>query len=112
MAKPTTIILRYSNNLIDEISKDRYHKKLNEKVKGLRLPIKKENEVKEDDISLTDDDIKKMLELLDEESVKKILEEYGLEIDSLFDDFTKIIENYREKIHLKYFTLKYYYTVI
>lgn len=50
MAKPTTIILRYSNNLIDEISKDRYHKKLNEKVKGLRLPIKKENEVKEDDI--------------------------------------------------------------
>lgn len=50
------------------------------------------------------DDIKKMLELLDEESVKKILEEYGLEIDSLFDDFTKIIENYREKIHLKYFS--------
>ena len=50
------------------------------------------------------DDIKKMLELLDEESVKKILEEYGLEIASLFDDFTKIIENYREKIHLKYFS--------
>lgn len=49
-AKPTTIILRYSNNLIDEISKNRYHRKLNEKVKGLKLPVKKENETKDDDI--------------------------------------------------------------
>lgn len=49
-AKPTTIILGYSNNLIDEISKNRYHRKLNEKVKGLKLPVKKENETKEDDI--------------------------------------------------------------
>ena len=48
--KPTTIILRYSNNLIDETSKTRYHKKLNKKVPGIKLPTKKEEEKAEDDI--------------------------------------------------------------
>lgn len=49
-AKPTTVILRYSNNIIDEVTKNRYHKKLNEKVKDLKLPVKKEKETKEDDM--------------------------------------------------------------
>ena len=49
-AKPTTIILRYSDDTIDEITKTRYHKRLNEKVKELNLPTKRDDEVKEDDI--------------------------------------------------------------
>lgn len=48
-AKPTTIILRYSNELIDETTKNRYHRKLNEKVEGINLPTKKEDEVSNDD---------------------------------------------------------------
>lgn len=48
-AKPTTIVLRYSNDLIDEITKTRYHKKINEKVKGIKLPEKKEKETESDD---------------------------------------------------------------
>lgn len=49
-AKPTTIILRYSNNIVDEVSKTRYHKKLNEKIPQIKLPLKKEKEIDEDDI--------------------------------------------------------------
>lgn len=49
--KPTTIVLRYSDNNFDDVTKTRYHKKLNEKVNGLKLPIKKEKETLESDIS-------------------------------------------------------------
>lgn len=48
-AKPTTIILRYSNNLIDIVTKTRYHKKLNKNVEGVELPIEKEKETRDDD---------------------------------------------------------------
>ncbi len=48
--KPSTILLRYSNSLIDDITKTRYHKKLNKKVSGIKLPTKKEEEKKDDDI--------------------------------------------------------------
>ena len=48
--KPTTIALRYSDNTIDEVTKTRYHKKLNEKVAGLKLPLKREKETLESDI--------------------------------------------------------------
>lgn len=48
-SKPTTIVLRYSDNNIDDATKTRYHKKLNEKVGGLKLPVKSEKETLEDD---------------------------------------------------------------
>lgn len=48
-AKPTTIILRYSNNLIDETTKTRYHKKLNKNIEGAGLPTKEEEETIDDD---------------------------------------------------------------
>lgn len=47
--KPTTIVLQYRDTSFDELTKTRYHKKLNKKVDGIKLPIKKENETKEDD---------------------------------------------------------------
>jgi hypothetical protein len=45
--KPTTIILRYSDNRIDEHTKTRYHEELNEAIPDLNLPLTKEAE-KED----------------------------------------------------------------
>ncbi|MBP3596218.1 MAG: hypothetical protein J6J60_02300 [Clostridia bacterium] len=48
--KPTTIILRYSDDNIDEITKTRYHKKLNKKIVNLNLPLDKEHEKIEDDV--------------------------------------------------------------
>lgn len=48
-AKPTTIILRYSDKRIDKITKNRYHKKLNEKIQGLRLPTNEDKEKNESD---------------------------------------------------------------
>lgn len=36
---PSTIILRFSDDTIDKITKLRYHKKLNEKIQGLNLPL-------------------------------------------------------------------------
>lgn len=48
-AKPTTIILRYSNNFIDTATKTRYHKKLNKNIEGAELPIEKEKETSDDD---------------------------------------------------------------
>ena len=48
-AKPTTIVLRYSDNNFDDITKTRYHKKLNKKVSGVKLPIEKEKETLESD---------------------------------------------------------------
>lgn len=50
-SKPTTIVLRYSDNNFDDVTKTRYHKKLNENVSGLKLPIKKERETLEDDMA-------------------------------------------------------------
>lgn len=47
--KPTTIVLQYRDTSFDELTKIRYHKKLNKKVEGIKLPIKKENETGEDD---------------------------------------------------------------
>ena len=47
--KPTTIVLRYSDNRIDTITKTRYHKTLNRVIKDIKLPLKKELERKEDD---------------------------------------------------------------
>ena len=49
--KPTTIVLRYSDNNFDEVTTTRYHKKLNKKISGLKLPTKKENETLESDMS-------------------------------------------------------------
>lgn len=41
---PTTIILRFNNTVIDRITKERYHKKLNEKIENLDLPLNEESE--------------------------------------------------------------------
>lgn len=43
-AKPTTIVSRYTNGVIDEQTKTRYHIKLNKKVQGIELPLSKEEE--------------------------------------------------------------------
>lgn len=45
---PTTIVLRFSNNTFDDITKQRYHKKLNQ-FRGLNLPLNKSNENADDD---------------------------------------------------------------
>lgn len=47
-AKPTTIVLRFSDKLFDNVTKQRYHKKLNA-FDGLNLPMNKEDETLEDD---------------------------------------------------------------
>lgn len=47
--KPTTIVLQYRDTSFDEITKTRYHKKLNKKVEEIKLPIKKEKETEDDD---------------------------------------------------------------
>lgn len=41
---PTTIILRYSDDTIDDLTKTRYHKKLNERVTDVELPLSIEDE--------------------------------------------------------------------
>lgn len=46
---PTTIVLRFSDNTIDKITKIRYHKALNKKVKGINLPLSLEEENDESD---------------------------------------------------------------
>lgn len=46
---PTTLILRYSDNRIDEITKTRYHKVLNNNIEDLNLPTRKEEETIADD---------------------------------------------------------------
>lgn len=46
---PTTIILRYSNNILDIVTKKRYHKKLNKVINGINLPINEEDENLESD---------------------------------------------------------------
>lgn len=45
---PSTIILRFSDNTFDNITKQRYHKKLN-RFQGLNLPIDKSSETIDDD---------------------------------------------------------------
>ncbi|WP_196600990.1 hypothetical protein [Pectinatus frisingensis] len=45
---PTTIVLRFSDNTFDDITKQRYHKKLNQ-FRGLNLPLDKSNENADDD---------------------------------------------------------------
>lgn len=45
---PTTIVLRFSDNTFDEITKQRYHKKLNQ-FDGLNLPQDKSSEIATDD---------------------------------------------------------------
>lgn len=45
---PTTIVLRFSDNTFDGITKQRYHKKLNQ-FKGLNLPLDKSDENADDD---------------------------------------------------------------
>lgn len=47
--KPTTILLRYSNDVIDNLSKTRYHQKLNEKITELNLPLNKRSEGRNSD---------------------------------------------------------------
>ena len=41
---PTTIILRFSDDTIDDITKVKYHKWLNEKIPDLQLPESEEEE--------------------------------------------------------------------
>jgi hypothetical protein len=48
-AMPTTIVLRYSDKIIDEMTKTRYHEKLNKAVEGVYLPIEPKDETKESD---------------------------------------------------------------
>ncbi|WP_035293217.1 hypothetical protein [Clostridium sp. KNHs214] len=48
-AMPTTIVLRYSDKTYDEITKTRYHKKLNKSVEGVCLPIEPKDETRESD---------------------------------------------------------------
>ena len=45
---PTTIVLRFSDNTFDNITKQRYHNKLN-KFEGLALPLDKQSETLDDD---------------------------------------------------------------
>lgn len=45
---PTTIVLRFSDNTFDDITKERYHRKLN-RFRGLNLPLDKSNENADDD---------------------------------------------------------------
>lgn len=40
--KPTTQILRHSNNTIDQLTKERYHKILSEKINNISIPTKEE----------------------------------------------------------------------
>lgn len=47
--KPTTILLRYNNDLIDNLSKTRYHQKLNERITDLNLPVNKRGEGRNSD---------------------------------------------------------------
>lgn len=47
--KPTTIVLRYSDNTIDNITKTRYHKILNEKINDIHLPLSSNEENEESD---------------------------------------------------------------
>lgn len=49
-AKPTTIVLRYSDSTIDILTKTRYHKYINEKIKGMNLPLTIEEENDSSDI--------------------------------------------------------------
>lgn len=46
---PTTIVLRFSDNRLDYKTKERYHKKLNEKIDGLDLPLQCNEENKDTD---------------------------------------------------------------
>lgn len=48
-AMPTTIVLRYSDHRINELSKTRYHKKINDAIPGLNLPINSDGESRESD---------------------------------------------------------------
>ncbi len=48
--KPTTIILRYTDCTIDNITKTRYHKVLNDKISDLHLPLNPDEENEESDI--------------------------------------------------------------
>lgn len=45
---PSTIVLRFSDDTIDDITKQRYHKKLNQ-FQGLNLPLNKDSETADDD---------------------------------------------------------------
>ncbi len=47
--KPTTIILRFSDNRIDTVTKKRYHKILNRWISGLNLPLTPEEETLDSD---------------------------------------------------------------
>lgn len=47
--KPTTIILRYTDCTIDNITKTRYHKVLNDKISDLNLPLNPNDENEESD---------------------------------------------------------------
>lgn len=49
-AKPTTIVMRYSDTHIDVISKTRYHKRLNELIPEIKLPVSLQEETPESDI--------------------------------------------------------------
>jgi len=46
----TIIILRYSDNRIDDLTKTRYHKKLNKRIEDLKLPISLNEENENTDI--------------------------------------------------------------
>lgn len=42
--KPTTLILRHSDNTIDKVTKRRYHKLLNDKIEGINIPTPDEEQ--------------------------------------------------------------------
>ena len=43
-AMPTTIILRYTDSMLDDVTKTRYHKKLNSAIDGITTPLTPEEE--------------------------------------------------------------------
>lgn len=49
-AKPTTILMRFSNNSINNISKKKYHERLNKKLKEIKLPLSQDEETLESDL--------------------------------------------------------------
>ena len=48
--KPTTILMRFSNTNINNISKKKYHERLNQKLEGIKLPLSQEEETGESDL--------------------------------------------------------------
>ncbi|WP_410495709.1 hypothetical protein QTL86_18625 [Cellulosilyticum sp. ST5] len=48
--KPTTILMRFSDTNINNVSKKKYHERLNQRLEGINLPLSSEEETEESDL--------------------------------------------------------------